>query len=214
MTPALITGITGQDGGYLAEHLLSEGYRVFGMIRGQGQPQGAAGPQGLPDVQLVHGDLLDQGSLLSVVKRCEPDEVYSLASISFVPMSWAHSRSSPPQVTGLGPLRLLEAIRIVGGAERNPIRFFQASSSEMFGKTRESPQSEATPFHPRGPYGVAKVYAHHITVNCRESYGLHAVSGIMFNHESPRRGTEFVTRKISRAVARIKLGKQGEAATG
>ena len=160
----------------------------------------------------MHGDLLDQGSLVSVIARCEPDEVYNLASISFVPLSWTQPELTA-QVTGAGALRLLEAIRIVGGTTDNTTKFYQASSSEMLGKVRESPQSEQTPFHPRSPYGVAKVYAHHITVNYRESYGLRAVSGIMFNHESPRRGTEFVTRKISRAIARIKLGKQAEAAT-
>lgn len=207
MTNALVTGITGQDASYLAEYLLDRGYRVFGMIRGYANPREPAVRKLLPDVELVNGDLLDQGSLVSVIAHCQPDEVYNLASISFVPLSWAQPELTA-QVTGVGPLGLLEAIRIVGGTERNSTKYYQASSSEMFGEVRESPQTEQTPFHPRSPYGVAKAYAHHITVNYRESYGLYAVSGIMFNHESPRRGVEFVTRKISRAVARIKLGKQ------
>lgn len=207
MTTALVTGITGQDASYLAEYLLDRGYRVFGMIRGYANPKEPAVRELLPDVELISADLLDQGSLVSAIEHSEPDEVYNLASISFVPLSWAQPELTA-QVTGVGTLRMLEAIRIVGGTTSNSIKFYQASSSEMYGKVRETPQTEQTPFHPRSPYGVAKAYAHHITVNYRESYGLHAVSGIMFNHESPRRGTEFVTRKISRAIARIKLGKQ------
>jgi GDPmannose 4,6-dehydratase len=165
----------------------------------------------LADVRLVRGDLLDQGSLISAVERIQPDEVYNLAAISYVPMSWQQAELTG-EVTGLGVLRVLEAIRVCSGisASRTPgrgqIKFYQASSSEMFGKVRESPQHEGTPFHPRSPYGVAKVYGHFLTQNYRESYGMYAVSGIVFNHESPRRGSEFVTRKVSLGVAKIKLG--------
>ena len=220
MKTALITGITGQDGMYLAEHLLGEGYRVAGLIRGQNNPKRERLEQVLPDVELLEGDLLDQGSLIAAVQRVQPDELYNLAAISFVPLSWNQAELTG-NTTGLGVMRMLEAVRIVegigsGGAPAQPgrIRFYQASSSEMFGKVRETPQSERTAFHPRSPYGVAKVYGHYITVNYRESYGMHASSGILFNHESPRRGFEFVTRKISHAVARIKLGKQRELLLG
>ncbi|HLI27003.1 MAG TPA: GDP-mannose 4,6-dehydratase [Chloroflexota bacterium] len=219
MKTALITGITGQDGTYLAEYLLGLGYRVYGVIRGQNNPKREWIETLLPDVELIEADLLDQGSLISAVSRVAPDEVYNLAAISFVPVSWNQAELTG-EITGLGVLRVLEAIRIVEGVTassstpRGRIRFYQASSSEMFGKVRETPQNERTPFHPRSPYGVAKVYGHYITVNYRESYGMHASSGILFNHESPRRGLEFVTRKITNGVARIKLGKQRELALG
>lgn len=219
MPRALITGITGQDGSYLAEHLLSLGYDVYGMIRGQNNPRRQQVERMLPDVCIVEGDLLDQASLIAVIQKVQPDEVYNLAAISFVPLSWNQAELTG-EITGLGVLRMLEAIRIVTGATPSRsdagrgIRFYQASSSEMFGKVRETPQNERTPFYPRSPYGVAKVYGHYITVNYRESYNLFACSGILFNHESPRRGPEFVTRKISLGVARIKLGKQKELAMG
>ncbi len=297
-TRALITGITGQDGSYLAEHLLEQGYEVWGLVRGQANPHVSRLRKRIGDVRLAYGDLLDQGSLISAVERVRPDEVYNLGAISFVPMSWhqaAYSRSSgegrhvpwagpknkedplarralitgitgqdgsylaehlldqgslisavervrpdevynlgaisfvpmswhqaeiTAEVTGMGVLRMLEAIRVVSGisGSRTPgggqIRFYQASSSEMFGQVRETPQNERTPFHPRSPYGVAKTYGHFITQNYRESYGMFAVSGILFNHESPRRGAEFVTRKISLGVARIKLGLAGKLTLG
>ncbi|HEY8491942.1 MAG TPA: GDP-mannose 4,6-dehydratase [Dehalococcoidia bacterium] len=216
MKTALITGITGQDGTYLAEHLLSLGYRVYGLIRGQANPRRELVERLLPDVELVEGDLLDQTSLIGAVQRVQPDEVYNLAAVSFVPLSWNQAELTA-EVTGVGVLRMLEAIRIVeGGGQgaRGRIRFYQASSSEMFGRVRETPQNERTPFYPRSPYGVAKVYGHYITVNYRESHGIFACSGILFNHESPRRGPEFVTRKIAKAVARIKLGKQRDLVLG
>jgi GDPmannose 4,6-dehydratase len=208
---ALITGITGQDGSYLAEHLLAQGHEVWGLVHGQANPRVGRVRQLLADVRLVRGDLLDQGSLISAVERVQPDEVYNLAAISYVPMSWQQAELTG-EVTGLGVLRVLEAIRVCSGisTSRTPssgqIRFYQASSSEMFGMVAESPQTERTPFHPRSPYGVAKAYGHFLTQNYRESYGMFAVSGILFNHESPRRGGEFVTRKVSLGVARIKLG--------
>jgi GDPmannose 4,6-dehydratase len=210
-TRALITGITGQDGSYLAEHLLEQGYEVWGLVRGQANPHVSRLRKHIGEVRLVYGDLLDQGSLISAVEKVRPDEVYNLGAISFVPMSWQQAEITA-EVTGMGVLRMLEAIRVVSGisGSRSPgggqIRFYQASSSEMFGQVRETPQNERTPFHPRSPYGVAKTYGHFITQNYRESYGMFAVSGILFNHESPRRGAEFVTRKISLGVARIKLG--------
>jgi len=219
MPTALITGITGQDGTYLAERLLSLGYRVYGLIRGQANPKRQLIETLLPNVQIVEGDLLDQTSLINAIQRVEPDEVYNLAAVSFVPVSWNQPELTG-EVTGLGVLRMLEAIRLAEGASASRpvssgrIRFYQASSSEMFGKVVVTPQNEKTPFYPRSPYGVAKVYGHHITVNYRESYGIFACSGILFNHESPRRGLEFVTRKISRAAARIKLGKQKELVLG
>jgi GDPmannose 4,6-dehydratase len=212
MTTALITGITGQDGRYLAEHLLSLGYHVVGMVRGQESPRRQVLQDELPQVELQQGDMLDQASLISLVRRVQPDEVYNLAAVSFVPISW-NQPDLTGEVTGLGVLRMLEAVRNAGG-EDGSIRFYQASSSEMFGNCDVTPQDENTRFHPRSPYGVAKVYGHHITVNYRESYGLYAVSGILFNHESPRRGPDFVSRKITRAVARIKLGKQQDLALG
>jgi GDPmannose 4,6-dehydratase len=218
MPTALITGITGQDGTYLAEHLLSLGYKVYGLVRGQANPKRLMVEELLPDVEIEEGDLLDQASLIACIQRVKPDEVYNLAAVSFVPVSWNQPELTG-EVTGLGVLRMLEAIRIASGvspsrrADRG-IRFYQASSSEMFGKVRITPQNEETPFYPRSPYGVAKVYGHYITVNYRESYGIFACSGILFNHESPRRGPEFVTRKISRAVARIKAGKQQDLVLG
>ncbi|WP_433497765.1 GDP-mannose 4,6-dehydratase [Sphaerimonospora sp. CA-214678] len=216
---ALLTGITGQDGSYLAEHLLSEGYEVWGLVRGQANPRVPRVRRLLQDVRLVRGDLLDQGSLISAVEKVQPDEVYNLGAISFVPMSWEQAELTA-EVTGMGVLRMLEAIRVCSGitasrgAAAGRIRFYQASSSEMFGQVRETPQTERTPFHPRSPYGVAKTYGHFLTQNYRESYGMFAVSGILFNHESPRRGAEFVTRKVSLGVARIKLGMAAELRLG
>jgi GDPmannose 4,6-dehydratase len=192
---------------------------VFGLVRGQANPKRPLVEAMLPDVKIVEGDLLDQASLINVVQRAQPDEVYNLGAISFVPLSWNQAELTA-ETTGLGVLRILEAIRLVTGASQSRsegargIKFYQASSSEMFGKVRESPQNEKTPFYPRSPYGVAKVYAHFITVNYRESYGIFACSGILFNHESPRRGVDFVTRKISLAAARIKLEKQKELVLG
>ena len=203
MKTALITGITGQDGTYLAEYLIGLGYSVYGLIRGQNNPKAEAVQRLIPDLELIEGDLLDQSSLIAAVESTQPDEVYNLGAISFVPLSWRQPVLTS-EITGLGVTRLLEAIRMVN----RDIRFYQASSSEMFGKVREMPQSEATPFHPRSPYGVAKAYGHYTTVNYRESYDMFACSGILFNHESPRRGLEFVTRKTTNAAARIKLGKQ------
>jgi GDPmannose 4,6-dehydratase len=206
---ALITGITGQDGSYLAEHLIELGYRVAGMTRRSSTVTVERIEHIIDRIELIQGDLLDQNSLASALREVEPDEVYNLAAQSFVPTSW-----NQPVLTGeftaLGVTRLLEAIRQVNPA----IRFYQASSSEMFGAVTEVPQHELTRLHPRSPYGVAKVYAHWITVNYRESYGLFAVSGILFNHESPRRGLEFVTRKVSDGVARIKLGLSYELRLG
>src|SRR5579864_666886 len=219
MRRALITGITGQDGSYLAEYLTGQGYEVWGLARGQQNPRVRQLRELLPEVKLVRGDLLDQGSLISAVERVQPDEVYNLAAISYVPMSWQQAELTG-EVTGLGVLRVLEAIRVCSGisASRSPgrgqIRFYQASSSEMFGQVRESPQTEITPFHPRSPYGVGKAYGHFLTQNYRESYGMYAVSGILFNHESPRRGAEFVTRKVSLGAARIKLGMERQLRLG
>lgn len=200
---ALVTGITGQDGSYLAEFLLSKGYKVYGVVRRSSTINFERLAHLQDKIELLPGDLLDQNSLISALKQCEPQEVYNLASQSFVPTSW-----NQPVLTGeftaLGVTRMLEAVRVV-----NPrIRFYQASSSEMFGMVRESPQNEKTPFYPRSPYGVAKLYGHWITVNYRESYDLFACSGILFNHESPRRGFEFVSRKVTYGAARIKLGVQ------
>ena len=201
MPTALITGVTGQDGSYLAEFLLAKGYRVVGVVRRTSHDSYERIGHLLDKVDIVPADLLDQHSMTMVVRDVEPDEVYNLAAQSFVPTSW-----SQPVLTGeftaLGVTRLLEAIRLA----HPTARLYQASSSEMFGKAEVVPQNERTPFHPRSPYGVAKVYGHWITVNYRESYNLYAVSGILFNHESPRRGLEFVTRKITHGVARIKLG--------
>jgi GDPmannose 4,6-dehydratase len=209
MKTALITGITGQDGPYLAEFLLSKGYKVFGLVRRLSTPNMENIKHIYDKLELVSGDLLDQGSLTDAIKNSKPDEVYNLAAQSFVKASW-----DQPVLTGeftaLGVTRMLEAIRTVDPK----IKFYQASSSEMFGKVTESPQKETTRFHPRSPYGVAKVYGHYITVNYRESYNIFACSGILFNHESPRRGIEFVTRKITNAVARISLGKQEKVELG
>jgi len=206
---ALITGITGQDGSYLAEFLLNKGYEVTGMVR----RSSTLNFERIKDIQdsltLVSGDLLDQASLIDVLDKHRPNEVYNLAAQSFVQTSWTQPVFTG-EVTALGVTRLLDALRIVDPG----IRFYQASSSEMFGKVRQVPQSEKTPFYPRSPYGVAKVYGHWITVNYRESYNLFAVSGICFNHESPRRGHEFVTRKIARGAARIKLGLAKELRLG
>jgi GDPmannose 4,6-dehydratase len=213
MPTALITGITGQDGQFLAELLHAHGYQVFGLIKGQNNPKGDLIQAELPFVELVSGDLQDLPSLVTALEYTQPNEVYNLAGISFVALSFRQAELTA-NVTGLGVLRMLEAIRMIGGSDNNPIRFYQASSSEMFGKVRETPQNESTPFHPRSPYGAAKVFGHHITVNYRESYGLYACSGILFNHESERRGLEFVTRKVSNAVARIKLGLQDELVMG
>lgn len=201
MSSALITGITGQDGSYLAELLLSKGYKVIGMARRSSTDTFERIAHILDNLTVVQGDLHDQSSLVALLDQYRPDEVYNLAAQSFVPTSWSQAVLTG-EVTALGVTRLLEAIRIVN----SKIRFYQASSSEMFGKAREVPQRETTPFYPRSPYGVAKVYGHWITINYRESYDLFTVSGILFNHTSPRRGMEFVSRKISDGVARIKLG--------
>jgi GDPmannose 4,6-dehydratase len=202
---ALVTGITGQDGRHLSEFLTGRGYQVFGLVRGQNNPKAQLVCDENPALELVEGDLRDLSSLIAALEQVQPDEVYNLGAMSFVALSFRQPELTA-DITGLGVLRMLEAIRIVGGTQANPVRFYQASSSEMFGKVRETPQTEATPFHPRSPYGVAKVFGHSITVNYRESYGIHASSGICFNHESPRRGLEFVTRKITNGLARIKLG--------
>ena len=209
MPTALITGVTGQDGSYLAELLLAKGYRVVGVVRRTSHDSYERIQHLVGRMEIVPADLLDQHSLQSVVQAAQPDEVYNLAAQSFVPTSWTQPVLTG-EFTALGVTRLLDAIRLV----KRDARFYQASSSEMFGKVRETPQRETTPFHPRSPYGVAKVYGHHITVNYRESYGLFAVSGILFNHESPRRGLEFVTRRISHGVARIKHGLAAEVRLG
>ena len=213
MPTALITGITGQDGRFLADLLHEKGYTIYGLMKGQNNPRKELVQREHPYVEIVEGDLCDLASLISAVDRVQPDEVYNLAAISFVAMSFNQAELTA-NVTGTGVLRMLEAIRIVGGSQDNPMRFYQASSSEMFGKVRETPQTEMTPFHPRSPYGCAKVFGHDITVNYRESYGLYACSGILFNHEGPRRGLEFVTRKVTNAAARIKLGVQDELVLG
>jgi len=209
MPTALITGITGQDGSYLADLLLSKGYDVVGMVRRTSTVTFERIAHIQDDINVVFGDLHDQSSLVSTLEEYNPDEVYNLAAQSFVPVSWSQAVLTG-EVTALGVTRILETIRSV-----NPgVRFYQASSSEMFGKVREVPQTEDTPFYPRSPYGVAKVYGHWITVNYRESYDIFACSGILFNHESPRRGLEFVTRKITDGVARIKLGLSKELRLG
>ena len=208
---ALITGITGQDGLYLAEHLLAKGYEVFGLIRGQNNPKYAMVQETLPAVKLLTGDLTDMSSLLRALKSSEPAEVYNLGAISFVAYSWENAHVTS-DVTGMGVLNILEAIRLYD--LDNKVRFYQASSSEMFGKVQQVPQTEETLLWPRSPYGVAKVYGHYMTINYRESYGMHASSGILFNHESPRRGPEFVTRKVTQAVSRISLGLQDKIAMG
>ena len=212
MTTALITGITGQDGSYLAEYLLERDYEVYGLVRGQANPREVAVRELLGAKYVIHGDLLDSSSLLSAMDKSQPDEVYNLGAVTYVPISWEQSELTG-EVTGLGVLRLLEAIRVFCAhsasrtAGRGQVKLYQASSSEMFGKVRESPQDEMTPFHPRSPYGAAKAYGHHLVQNYRESYGMFAVSGILFNHESPRRPPEFVVRKVTKRVAEIKHGK-------
>ncbi len=209
MRRALITGISGQDGSYLADLLLQKGYKVFGVVRRSSNERFDRIAHIQDRVELIHADLLDQVSLSKALEKAEPEEVYNLAAQSFVPTSWEQPVLTA-EFTAIGVSRLLEAIRAVCPKTK----FYQASSSEMFGKVREIPQSEMTPFYPRSPYGVAKVYGHHITVNYRESYNLFAVSGILFNHESPRRGLEFVTRKITDGVARIKTGLAKELRMG
>ncbi|MEO5663894.1 MAG: GDP-mannose 4,6-dehydratase, partial [Nocardioides sp.] len=213
MPTALITGITGQDGLYLAELLLSKGYDVHGVIRGQNNPRRELVERLVPDVRLHNGDLTDLSSLMRALRDSDPDEVYNLGAVSFVAYSWENAFVTS-DVTGMGVLNILEAVRLHAGDDPGSIRFYQASSSEMFGKVQQVPQSEQTLLWPRSPYGVSKVYGHYMTINYRESYGMHASSGILFNHESPRRGEEFVTRKVSKAVAKIKLGLQDEIVMG
>lgn len=209
MSTALITGITGQDGSYLAELLLKKGYEVVGMVRQSSTVTFERIEHIQDDIHIVQGDLHDQSSMVAVLEEYQPTEVYNLAAQSFVPTSWSQPLLTA-EVTGLGVARILEAIRLVN----SKIRFYQASSSEMFGKVLEVPQRESTPFYPRSPYGVAKVYGHWITINYRESFDMFATSGILFNHESPRRGLEFVTRKISSTAAKIKLGLAKELRLG
>ncbi len=209
MPTAIITGITGQDGSYLAELLLSKGYRVIGMMRRSSVVTFERIEHIQDQIEIIQGDLHDQSSVMDLIEQHKPDEVYNLAAQSFVPTSW-NQPVLTGEVTALGVTRVLEAIRLFSPKTR----FYQASSSEMFGKVHEVPQKETTPFHPRSPYGVAKVYGHWITVNYRESYNLFAISGILFNHESPRRGTEFVTRKITYGAVRIKLGLAKELLLG
>ncbi len=206
---ALITGVTGQDGSYLAEFLLEKGYEVIGMVRRTSTINFDRISHIQGQIELAHGDLLDQVSMINILREYRPQEVYNLAAQSFVPTSWKQPVLTG-EFTALGVTRMLDAIRTIDGN----IKFYQASSSEMFGKVREVPQKETTPFYPRSPYGVAKVYGHWITVNYRESYDLFACSGILFNHESPRRGLEFVTRKVTHGVARIKLGLEQELRLG
>ena len=213
MPRALITGITGQDGLYLAELLLSKGYEVFGLIRGQNNPKYELVQRVVPGVTLLTGDLTDLSSLVRAFNVAQPDEVYNLGAISFVAYSWENA-SVTTDVTGKGVLNILEATRLYAGQDIDKVRFYQASSSEMFGKVQQVPQREETLLWPRSPYGVAKVFGHYMTINYRESYGMHASSGILFNHESPRRGPEFVTRKVSQAVARISLGMQESISMG
>jgi GDPmannose 4,6-dehydratase len=213
MKRALITGITGQDGRHLSQFLADKQYQVFGLVHGQANPKIELVQGENPSLELVEGDLRDLSSLIAIIEQVQPDEVYNLGAISFVQLSFKQAELTA-EITGLGVLRMLEAVRIVGGTDKNPIRFYQASSSEMFGKVHETPQNEGTPFHPRSPYGVAKVFGHYTTMNYREAYGIHASSGILFNHEGPRRGLEFVTRKVTNAVARIKLGLQDEIVLG
>lgn len=207
MKRALITGITGQDGLYLSELLLAKGYEVHGIVRGQNNPKRALVEELVPDVVLHTGDLTDLSSLIRALRTADPDEVYNLGAISFVAYSWENAHVTT-EVTACGVLNMLEAVRLHAGTDPGRVRFYQASSSEMFGKAQEVPQRETTLLWPRSPYAVSKAYGHHITVNYRESYGMHASSGILFNHESPRRGPEFVTRKVSMGVARIALGLQ------
>jgi GDPmannose 4,6-dehydratase len=210
---ALITGITGQDGLYLGEFLAGKGYEVYGMVRGQSNPKIPTVEEYIPSIQLLEGDLRDLSSLIGVLETAQPDEIYNLGAISFVGLSFKQPELTG-DITGMGVLRMLEAVRICTQGSMNGVRFYQASSSEMFGTAPESPQRETSQFHPRSPYGVAKVFGHYVTQNYRESYNAWACSGILFNHESPRRGFEFVTRKVTRAVARIALGQQKVLAVG
>jgi GDPmannose 4,6-dehydratase len=213
MPSALITGITGQDGLYLSQLLLDKGYDVYGLLRGQNNPKRELVQSTVPGVTLLTGDLTDLSSLMRAMESAQPDEVYNLGAISFVAYSWENAMLTT-DVTGKGVLNMLEAVRLFSHDDPSRVRFYQASSSEMFGKVQEVPQKESTLLWPRSPYGVAKVFGHYMTINYRESYGMHASSGILFNHESPRRGPEFVTRKISIAVARIALGLQKSVALG
>jgi len=213
MPSALITGITGQDGLYLGELLLEKGYEVHGLIRGQNNPKEALVRSVLPEVNLINGDLTDTASLFRALDTAAPDEVYNLGAISYVAYSWDQAQLTS-QVTALGVLNMLEAIRINTANGSTKPKFYQASSSEMFGKVQEVPQVESTLLWPRSPYGVAKVFGHYMTINYRESYNFHASSGILFNHESPRRGPEFVTRKVSQSVSRIATGKQDKLVMG
>jgi GDPmannose 4,6-dehydratase len=213
MKRALITGVTGQDGYYLCKLLLEKGYEVFGMVRGQNNPKVDFMSRNLPDVKLLTGDLMDVSSLIRALNVSQPDEFYNLGAISFVAYSWDNA-SLTSDVTGKGVLNALEAVRIYCGDDVSKVRFYQASSSEMFGKVQQVPQNEDTLLWPRSPYGVAKVFGHYMTINYRESYGMHASSGVLFNHESPMRGPEFVTRKISMAVAKISLGLQDRLSLG
>ncbi|SEP22643.1 GDP-mannose 4,6-dehydratase [Trujillonella endophytica] len=206
MPTALITGVTGQDGLYLSELLLAKGYEVYGLVRGQNNPKVDV-VRRIDGLKLLYGDLTDLSSLLRAVHSARPDEIYNLGAISYVAYSWENARLTS-DVTGMGVLNMLEATRLYCADDPGRVRFYQASSSEMFGKVQEVPQRESTLLWPRSPYGVSKVYGHYMTINYRESYGMHASSGILFNHESPRRGPEFVTRKVTRAVARIVLGLQ------
>ena len=213
MKRALITGVTGQDGLYLSELLLEKGYEVYGLVRGQNNPKYDLVRRIVPDVKLLTGDLTDLSSLLRAMEASDPAEVYNLGAISFVAYSWENAHITS-DVTGKGVLNMLEAVRLHAGSDLSGVRFYQASSSEMFGKVQQVPQRESTLLWPRSPYGVAKVFGHYMTINYRESYGMHASSGILFNHESPRRGPEFVTRKVTQAVARISLGLQDSIALG
>ncbi|QOD02639.1 GDP-mannose 4,6-dehydratase [Pseudarthrobacter sp. BIM B-2242] len=213
MPRALITGITGQDGLYLSELLLSKGYEVFGLVRGQNNPKLDVLRRVAPEVQVLTGDLTDVSSLVRILAVAQPDEIYNLGAVSFVAYSWENAALTT-DVTGKGVLNMLEATRLYAGDDIEKVRFYQASSSEMFGKVQDVPQRESTLLWPRSPYGVAKVFGHYMTINYRESYGMHASSGILFNHESPRRGPEFVTRKVTMAVARIKLGLQDSLTLG
>jgi GDPmannose 4,6-dehydratase len=210
---ALITGVTGQDGLYLGELLLGKGYEVYGLVRGQNNPKIPLLRETLPDLKILTGDLLDLSSLMRGFASAQPDEVYNLGAISFVAYSWENAHLTT-DVTAKGVLNMLEATRLYASEDIGRVRFYQASSSEMFGKVQQVPQDEMTLLWPRSPYGVAKVFGHYMTINYRESYGMHASSGILFNHESPRRGPEFVTRKITQAVARISLGLQDTISLG
>lgn len=213
MPRALITGITGQDGLYLAELLIGKGYEVYGLMRGQNNPKRELVESTVPGVKLLTGDLTDVSSLLRALEAAQPDEFYNLGAISFVAYSWENA-SLTSDVTGKGVLNALEAVRLYSHDDARKVRFYQASSSEMFGKVQAVPQNEDTLLWPRSPYGVAKVFGHYMTINYRESYNMHASSGILFNHESPRRGPEFVTRKVTQSVARIKLGLQDHITLG